>query len=258
MKIKWTTPAGSVYTLFQDAIKKPHILIAGATGSGKSVLINGLISTMLYSCPGDAGLILIDPKRVELAQYAKLPHTIAHAAGHNPQAWATAFQRAVSIMDRRYTAMEKQRVKEYSGGHIYVIVDEWASIIKSDLRGRPCYKSVLRLLSEGRAARVHVILATQVPKANIIPTEIRENFNTRFCLFTNTAQESRVLMDCNGCELLPDPRTEGKALAYYVNPGKNNRKLVTIPYVQHKELDRICAAWENQHRHFPKWLYQDI
>lgn len=257
MKIKWIVPGGTMSTLFQDAIKKPHILIAGATGSGKSVLINGLIATMLYSSPGDVQLILVDPKRVELAQWAKLPHTITHAAGHNPEKWAAAFQRAVSVMDRRYKAMERMRVKEYPGGHIYVIVDEWASIIKSDLRGRPCYKAVLRLLSEGRAARVHVILATQVPKANIIPTEIRENFNTRFCLFTNTAQESRVLMDCNGCELLPDPRAAGKALAYYVNPGKNNRQLVVVPYVQQSELDRLCAAWENQHRHFPKWLYQE-
>lgn len=85
--VRYTAPTGKAYNLFLDMLKQPHLLIAGATGSGKSVVINGLTDTLMYRLPfdmdGGAQLILIDPKRVELAAYAKLPHTLAHAAGFN-------------------------------------------------------------------------------------------------------------------------------------------------------------------------------
>lgn len=243
-------PAGEVYKLFLDALEQPHLLIAGATGSGKSVLINGLVDTLLYRHPFDqaagAQLILIDPKRVELAAYKNLPHTISHAAGFDPSAWCSALNKAVSVMDRRYDYMEQKGLKTYDKGDLYVIIDEWAAVYKNG--GPGAYKAVLRLISEGRAARVHVIMATQVPKANIIPTEIRENFSTRFCLFTNNAQQSRVIMDANGCEDLPDPRTAGYALGYYVKPGKNNRTLHEIPYVQDAEIEQNIAWWNEQKR----------
>ena len=249
-KIIWEAPRGTAYNLFLDAAEQPHLLIAGATGSGKSVLINGIINTLLYRVPCDvkdgAQFILIDPKRVELAAYKHLPHTLEHAAGFNPSAWNDALSSAVSIMDRRYSRMEEVGLKKYDRGDLYVVIDEWAAVYKNG--GGSAYKSVLRLISEGRAARVHVIMATQVPKANIIPTEIRENFSARFCLFTNNAQQSRVIMDANGCEDLPDPRTAGYALGYYVLPGKNNNKLYQIPYVQDSEIEQNIAWWNEQKR----------
>ena len=149
-------------------------------------------------------------------------------------------------MDERYSYMEQRGLKKYDKGDLYVVIDEWANVYKNG--GGDSYRAVLRLISEGRAARVHVIMATQVPKATIIPTEIRENFSARFCLFTNNAQQSRVIMDANGCEDLPDPRTAGYALGYYVLPGKNNNTLYQIPYVQDAEIEQNIAWWNEQKR----------
>ena len=245
-KVTYTAPAGKTWDLFSDMLNQPHLLIAGATGSGKSVVINGLIDTLLYRLPfdqerndGNNGVqfILIDPKRVELAAYAKLPHTLAHAAGFNPSAWLSALQKAVRIMDERYRYMERKKLKKYDKGDLYVIIDEWANVYKNG--GKEAYKAVLRLTSEGRAARVHLIMATQVPKANIIPTEIRENFDARLCLRTANAIQSRVIMESNGCECLPR-----YGQGYYMKP--ESTTLYNIPYVQESEINQNIAWWNNQ------------
>ena len=229
---------GENYELFLDMIDQPHLLVAGATGSGKSVAINGLLSTILSKRPGDkkdeAQLILIDPKRVELAAYAHLPHTITHAAGFFPEKWVNALMTAVKIMDSRYIQMERKRLKMFDGGDLYVIIDEWANVYKNG--GQAAYKAILRLTSEGRAARVHVIMATQIPKANIIPTEIRENFSARLCLRTNNSIQSRVIMEDNGCEELPR-----YGQGYYVKP--EGTDLWKIPYVQEEEIQRRISFW---------------
>ena len=242
--VTYTAPTGKGYSLFLDMLNQPHLLIAGAPGSGKSVVINGLIDMLMYRLPFDhsngAQLILIDPKKVELSQYKFLPHTLAHAAGYDPDAWVNALQRAVSIMDSRYNAMAKQGLKMYAGSDIYVVIDEWASIFKS-VRGKECYRLLMRLTSEGRAARVHVILATQVPKANIIPTEIRENFAARLCLRTANSIQSRVIMEQDGCESLPR-----YGQGFYVTPEGN--LLYEIPYVKEDEINRNLAWWNDQMR----------
>lgn len=239
---RFTSPKGQAYNLFLDMLKQPHLLIAGATGSGKSVVINGLIDMLMYRLPFDkadgAALILIDPKKVELSQYKNLPHTLSHAAGYDPDAWVNALQSAVNIMDSRYNAMAKQNQRLYIGSDIYVVIDEWASIYKS-VRGKECYRLLMRLTSEGRAAKVHVILATQVPKANIIPTEIRENFAARLCLRTANSIQSRVIMEANGCEDLPR-----YGQGYYVTPEGNT--LYYIPYVQENEIEQNLMWWKNQ------------
>lgn len=250
---KYSAPTGKTWDLFTDMLSRPHLLIAGTTGSGKSVAINGLISTLLYRVPVDgvdsngipgAQLILIDPKRVELAKYANLPHTLAHAAGQNPEAWKRAINKAISVMDNRYQYMERKKLTLYDKGDLYVIIDEWASLFKNKDYGREAYKAVLRLTSEGRAAKVHVIMATQVPKANIIPTEIRENFDARLCLRTANALQSRVIMDENGCEDLPFPQDVGYANGYYLKSGKST--LYTIPYVKDDEISELITWWEKQ------------
>lgn len=247
-KVHYISPEGKTYELFEDMLKQPHVLIAGATGSGKSVVINGLISTMLYRCPVDgisangkpgAQMILIDPKRVELAAYKDMPHTLAHAAGFNPSAWMQALKQAITIMDKRYEYMERKGLKKYDKGDLYVVIDEWANVYKNG--GKDAYKAVLRLTSEGRAAKVHLIMATQVPKANIIPTEIRENFDARVCLRTANAIQSRVIMEENGCEALP---RYGKG--YYVKP--EGTKLWSIPYVKDDEIE-VLLNWWNDPKH---------
>ena len=241
----YTTPEGKTYDLFTDALSQPHLLIAGATGSGKSVLINGLIATILTRLPLDMAngsqMILIDPKRVELSQYRDLPHTVTHAGGYHPEAWIEALQQAVSIMDARYTKMERQGKRIYSGGDLYIIIDEWASVYKSEV-GKQAYKLILRLTSEGRAAKVHVILATQVPKANIIPTEIRENMTARFALHTANAVQSRIILEMNGCETLPR-----YGQGFYQTP--EDTTLWNIPYITEAEITRLINYWNSPDCH---------
>lgn len=245
----YTSPVGQTWDLFTDMLSRPHLLVAGTTGSGKSVAINGLISTILYRLPfdrqGNAQMILIDPKLVEFSAYAKMPHTIAYAAGYNPDAWMTALNKALKIMDSRKTYMKSKKLKLYDKADLYIIIDEWASIYKNKQCGRAAYEAVLRLTSEGRAERVHVIMATQIPKANIIPTEIRENFDARLCLRTANAIQSRVIMDENGCENLPFPADAGYANGYYLKGGKS--ELYTIPFVQQTKLDELVSYWERQY-----------
>lgn len=252
MTVTYTTPTGSTYNFFTDVLKQNHTLVAGATGSGKSVVINGLIATILYRLPGNsvgrATMILVDPKRVELAQYKNLPHTLYHAAGQNPSEWKTALEMACRIMDRRYDEMERAGRREYTGGDLYVIIDEWASInSKMNPLRNACVAPLLRLVSEGRAAHVHVILATQVPKATVIPTEIRDNFTCRIALMTENKLQSRIIIDQPGCELFPSPKKAGYALGWYCLPG-NDRTLYKMPYVPETELDRLVKWWEDQIR----------
>lgn len=241
--VTYTSPTGMVETLFLDVLNQPHTLIAGCQGSGKSVVINGLIDTLMYRLPfdqsGGAQMILIDPKRVELAAYKNLPHTLAHAAGFNPDAWLSALQKAVKIMDSRYSYMEKKGLKKYDRGDLYVVIDEWANVYKNG--GKDAYKAVLRLTSEGRAARVHLIMATQVPKANIIPTEIRENFDSRICLRTANAVQSRVIMEECGCEDLPR-----YGQGYFVKP--EGTDLYNIPYIKDDEIQKNLDWWAEQVR----------
>ena len=251
-RVTYTTPTGQTYTLFSDILKQPHTLIAGATGSGKSVVMNGLIDTIMYRFPfdqvGGAQMILIDPKRVELADYKNLPHTLVHAGGQNPEAWKNALNMAIKIMDGRYNKMEKNRQKEYTGGDVYVFIDEWASInSKTNPLRKECVASLLRLVSEGRAAHVHVILATQVPKATVIPTEVRDNFVARLALMTENKLQSRVIIDTDGCEQFPSPKLAGYALGMYCLPG-NDRTIYEMPYVKQDELDRNIAWWADQVR----------
>lgn len=245
MKRFWNVPGGEVQSLYLDMLKQPHLLIAGATGSGKSVVINGIITTALHFAPSEKQFILIDPKRVELSEYAQLPHTIAHAKGFDAKAWHNALRTAVNIMDARYTEMEHKGLREYqSGSDVYVIIDEYATIAKAG--GKGCYESLLRLVSEGRAAHVHCIIATQVPKADIIKTEIRENCTARLCLRCNSRVESRVLMDMPGCESLPQ-----YGQGFYITPKGNT--LYNIPKPDAKQHEYVMNHWKEHKRPVWKW-----
>lgn len=233
MKTTYTTPTGSVYTLYADMMKQTHILIAGATGSGKSVVINGIISSALYKAPCEVQFILIDPKRVELIDYKNLPHTIKYAS--EPDDMVNALQYAMTLCDTRYKAMQSAGIKKYTGAHVYVIIDELADLMTTDKkRVTPL---IQRLCQIGRAAGIHVIAATQCPLTTVIPTTIKVNFDAKVALRTVTAQHSRNIMDENGCEKLP---RYGKA--YYVTPDHNG--IVNIPMIDETETARLIAHWK--------------
>ena len=230
--MRYITPAGQYFTLYADMLTQPHLLIAGATGSGKSVIINGLIATLLYKGPSEAGLILIDPKRVELVQYRDCPHCRRYAS--EPEEMIQALQEAIAETDRRYKAMQAARVRKYTGGDLYIFIDELADLMTT--RRKQVQPLIQRLAQIGRAARVHIIAATQCPLTKVIPTEIKVNFDSAVGLHTRSAQDSRNILSVTGCESLP---RYGKG--YYLTPA--GLRLYSIPMVSEEELDRLTQHW---------------
>lgn len=227
------TPGGTCPIIYQDMTKQIHLLIAGKTGSGKSVVINGIIYTLLASqFPSECQFIFIDPKRVELVQYKQLPHCILYAS--EPGQPASALQAALNITEGRFEDMQRKRTKKYSGGAVYVVIDELADLMTTDRKN--IVPLLQRLAQIGRAANIHIIAATQCPLSKIIPTEIKVNFDSILGLKTATRQHSRNIIDCPGCEQLP-PYGYG----YYITPA--GITLERLPLVPEKELQRVVNAW---------------
>lgn len=208
---KYRTPCGSIYKPLLDLADKPHLLIAGATGSGKSVAVNGIIVSLLFTqSPFRCQFVLIDPKKVELNQYRSLPHTVQYAS--EPPDMIRALRWACDETDRRFSIMQSLDAKEYTGPHLYVIIDELADLMTTNKKA--ALPLLQRLAQIGRAARVHLICCTQNVLAVTIPTVLKCNFSTILGLRTATRQQSRYLIDSPGCELLPDPKREGKGYAF--------------------------------------------
>lgn len=222
----YRTPSGRVYTPFLRLAERPHLLIAGATGSGKSVALNGIIHSMLMTeSPFHVQFVLIDPKKVELVQYSRLPHTARYASEHADI--VRSLQWAIEETDRRFSAMQRVGIKEYDGPHLYVIIDELADLMVSIKK--ETLPILQRLAQIGRAARVHVIACSQNILAQTIPTVLKCNFATILGLRTCNAQQSRFLISSTGCETLPDPKREGKGYGY-LRDGADLEKLLVYKY----------------------------
>lgn len=235
----WTTPEGNAQNLYLNALGQTHLLVGGTTGSGKSVLVNGLIYTALFRAPSTAQFILIDPKRVELVEYKPLPHVLRYAS--EPDTMTAALDLAMNVTESRFTVMQSEGVKKWRGGGLYVIIDELADLMTTN---RKTVQPLLqRLCQIGRAARVHVVACTQTPISAVIPTQIKVNFDSRFILRTRTAQDSRNLMDRSGAELLPR-----YGQAYYSTPEFIPPALVTVPMIPDDEISARVSWWMNQAR----------
>ena len=235
----YRTPSGMmVYTPFLDLADRPHLLIAGATGSGKSVALNGIIVSLLMTqSPFRCQFVLIDPKKVELIQYASLPHIVRYASEH-PEI-VRSLQWAVEETDRRFSCMQRDKAKEYNGTHLYVVIDELADLMVSIKK--ETLPLLQRLAQIGRAARVHLIACTQNVLAVTIPTVLKCNFSTILGLRTCNAQQSRFLISATGCEMLPDPKREGKGYGY-LRDGADLKKILIYKYSD-KETDSVINWW---------------
>lgn len=245
MKKYYTTPVGSYPNLCSDILNQPHVLIAGATGSGKSVLINSLIYTLLYRGPGQAELILIDPKRVELVQYSNLPHTIAYSSETSDI--INTITGTVDLMERRYKQMQRQRVKLYNGPDVYVFIDEYADLVTTSKKYT--VPNICRIAQLGRAARIHLIVATQRPTRDIIDGQIKVNIDSRIALRCPTRQDSRNIINVPGAETLPR-----YGHGYYLTPDTMVPILVDIPMTPENELNRLVDYWTRQRPHYKlKW-----
>ena len=236
----YRTPAGTVYRPFLRMAECPHLLIAGCTGSGKSVALNGIINSLLLTqSPGHCMFVLIDPKRVELSQYADLPHCAKYASSH-PDI-IRALQWSIDETESRFGIMSSAGIKEYDGPHLYVIVDELADLMVS--LKTETLPLLQRLAQIGRAARVHVIACSQNIMAQTIPTVLRCNFSAILGLRTANKQQSRFLISATGCEMLPNPKTEGKGWGF-LRDGADLEKVFIYKYPE-QETDRVINWWKS-------------
>lgn len=237
----YSTPKGETYDLFSGMLRQSHLLIAGASGSGKSVLVNGLICTALYDFPfdtiGGKQLILIDPKRTELSQYKNLPHCLYHAS--EPDTMVNALHYALGITERRYVNMERQGLRTYNGGDIYVVIEELADLMTT--QKHTVQPLIQRLCQIARAAKIHLIAATQCPLREIIPTPIKCNFDGRVALRTRCAQDSRNILGVSGAELLP---RYGECL--YLTPDEMTIQHYAVPYITEDEQKELIQWWLSQ------------
>lgn len=237
----YRTPKGETYDLFSGMLRQSHLLIAGASGSGKSVLVNGLICTALYDFPLDTGggkqLILIDPKRTEMSQYKNLPHCLYHAS--EPDTMVNALHYALGITERRYVNMERQGLRTYNGGDIYVVIEELADLMTT--QKHTVQPLIQRLCQIARAAKIHLIAATQCPLREIIPTPIKCNFDGRVALRTRCAQDSRNILGVSGAELLP---RYGECL--YLTPDEMTIQHYAVPYITEDEQRELIQWWLSQ------------
>jgi len=234
----YITPGGSVYPFFLELARRPHLLIAGATGSGKSVALNGIMHALLTtSSPNAAMFVLIDPKKVELIQYEPLPHVLRYAS--EPADIIRALQFSVDETDRRFSRMQTLRVKEYDGPDLYVVIDELADLMTT--QKKETLPLLQRLAQIGRAARVHVIACSQNIMAQTIPTVLKCNFPAVLGLRTANAQQSRYLIAEKGCESLPDPKREGVGYGF-LRDGADLEKH-RIPKYEDAELQSLVDYW---------------
>jgi len=203
---------------FGNLAKMPHALVAGTTGSGKSVTIHSIITSLLYrNGPEDLKLILVDPKRVELTLYNKIPHLLTPVIT-DPKKTILALKWAAREMDRRYDILEAESVRDIESYHsnvyakikkdeqaermpyIVIVIDELADIMQA--YPRELESAIVRLAQMSRAVGIHLILSTQRPSVNVITGLIKANVPTRIALQVSSQIDSRTILDQGGAEKL--------------------------------------------------------
>jgi S-DNA-T family DNA segregation ATPase FtsK/SpoIIIE len=231
-----------------DLAKMPHLLIAGATGSGKSVGINSIICSILFkSTPDEVRFLLIDPKRIELSGYEDIPHLL-HPVVVDPKMANRALQWAVREMERRYMLLDEMRVKSFASYNqvaeeklplIVIVVDELADLMM--ISSREVEESIARLAQMARAAGMHLILATQRPSVDVLTGLIKANFPTRISFKVFSKVDSRTILDMSGAEHLL-----GDGDSLFMPPGKARMQRIHGTYISEKETERVIEFLKEQ------------
>ena len=234
------TPSGARYKHLKNMLEQPHLLIAGTTGAGKSTLINALMYTALFQSPLVVRFVLIDPKGNELIDYAELPHTERHC--YTFEAIEQTVADCVALMDKRYKIMRARREKIYTGTDFYIVIDEY-NFIKFRC-SKQTETNIKTLAMQGRAAKIHLIIATQRPTSDVIDGCIKSCLPSRVCLRTATRQESKNVLDCFGAEALPPYGS-----AFYQTPETLMKPtLCSVPYYSRNQINEQINHWLSQMR----------
>lgn len=259
-----------------DLAKAPHMLVAGTTGSGKSVAVNSMILSMLLKyTPDQLRLILIDPKQLELANYNDIPHLLTPVVTDMKDA-VSALNWCVNEMERRYKLMSFLKIRKLSDYNrkveeaiangedlidptwkpsdsatqeraprltplpsIVIVADEFADMIMQV--GKKAEEMITRLAQKSRAAGIHLLLATQRPSVDVITGLIKANIPTRVALRVNSKIDSRTILDAGGAE---DLLGHGDML--FLGPGKIEPERVHGAFISDDEVNRICDAWRER------------
>jgi S-DNA-T family DNA segregation ATPase FtsK/SpoIIIE len=239
--------AGKVWTANLD--KMPHLLIAGATGSGKSVCINTLIVSLLYqNNPDDLRFILVDPKRVELAAYNDLPYLYTPVIT-DVKKTVNALKWAVGEMDERYIKLSGTGHKNIAGynkdfpqekmPYIVIVIDELADLMS--VAAQEVEAAIIRLAQMARAVGIHLVLATQRPSVNVITGLIKANITTRIAFAVASQTDSRTILDCSGAEKLL-----GKGDMLFISSEVSKPKRLQSGFVSDEEIVRITDFIKKQ------------
>jgi DNA segregation ATPase FtsK/SpoIIIE, S-DNA-T family len=246
-----------------DLAKMPHLLIAGATGTGKSVCLNSLVVSVVYKArPDEVKFIMIDPKRLELGLYADIPH-LATPIITDPKRAANSLKWAVSQMEARYKQLAQWGVRNIDGynsevmrrnvvedfdeagqpwkplPYIVIIVDELADLMMTS--GHEVEEAITRLAQMARAVGIHLILATQRPSVDVITGLIKANFPSRIAFRVSSKVDSRTIIDSNGAEQLL-----GRGDMLFLPPGTSRLVRVHGAYVDEAEIGRVVSHIKSQ------------
>jgi DNA segregation ATPase FtsK/SpoIIIE, S-DNA-T family len=245
----WTLPVGlgkdiSGRAVFFDLSEMPHLLVAGTTGSGKSVMLNGLLTSLLLTTdPRQVKMVLIDPKRVELSHFGRVPHLITPVVTDVKKA-ANALMWAVAEMERRYEVLEKVGVRSVVGyndrvetqmPYVVVVIDELADLMMQ--AGAKVEDAIIRLAQKARAVGIHIVVATQRPSVDVITGMIKANVPSRIAFAVSSQVDSRVILDSAGAEALLGM---GDMLYKPVSAARPSR--VQGAFISEAEVDRVVSA----------------
>ena len=245
----WTLPVGlgkdiSGRAVFFDLAEMPHLLVAGTTGSGKSVMLNGLLSSLLLTTdPRQVKMVLIDPKRVELSPFGRIPHLITPVVTDVKKA-ANALSWAVAEMERRYEVLERKGSRSLEGynlkaetpmPYVVLVIDELADLMMQ--AGAKVEDSIVRLAQKARAVGIHLVVATQRPSVDVITGMIKANVPSRIAFAVSSQVDSRVIMDAGGAEVLLGM---GDMLFKPVSALRPSR--VQGAFISENEVERVVTA----------------
>lgn len=243
MELTLSLPEDNIsFDLCEKMFEENHVLIAGCTGSGKSVLIGNFIHHII-GCrfpfdadPNGVRFILIDPKRVDLVEYKGVPHVKRYE--YEYEAIRRTLDDVIEAMELRYKYMQSKRLKKYDKGHMIVIIDELADLIT--MHAREILPRLQRIVQLGRAAKIHLICATQAPARKVIPAELTLNFTGLIGLHCRSAIESNQIIGMDGAEKLPQ---NGKCI--FVRGG-GDVEYCDVKMLSSDKYKRMIEYWENQ------------